>query len=65
MRTRRAPPRVGAATPTEGHQPPTIFHRGAAAAKVTSLPEVTTAIGTPFQDETAPLTTIRLVAVTG
>ncbi len=66
MSTRRAPPpSEGADTPTEGHQPPTTFHLGAATARVTSLPEVTTAIGTPFHDETAPLTTTNPVAVTG
>src|SRR5665647_1519565 len=65
-RTRRAPPpSEGADTPTDGHQPPTTFHLGAATARVTSLPEVTTAIGTAFDHETAPLTTTGPVALPG
>src|SRR5450756_1633339 len=38
-------------------QPPTIFHLGAPTAGVTSLPLVTTAVGTRFHAVTAPLTT--------
>src|SRR5450759_237731 len=66
MRIRRAPPpSEGADTPTEGHQPPTTLHLGAATASVTSLPEVTTAMGTPSHDATAPLTTTGPAALTG
>ena len=63
--TRRAPPSDGAANPKEGHQPPTTFHLGAATARVTSVPDVTTAIGTPFHDATAPVTTTGPAALTG
>lgn len=59
------PPSEGAATPTDGHQPPTTFHLGVATARVTSLPLVTTAIGTPLHDETEPLTTTGSAALTG
>lgn len=52
------------ATPIEGHQPPTTFHLGVATSSVTSLPEVTTAMGTPFHDETEPVATTRRGAFT-
>ena len=50
--TQRGPaPRLGFATPSEGHQPPTTFHVGPTA-KVTSSPAVTTATGVPIHDPT-------------
>src|SRR6476646_7761 len=51
-------PRLGVATPSEGHQPPTTFHVGPTAS-VTSWPAVTTATGVPIHDPTLA------VAVTG
>ena len=65
MRTLRAPPSEGAGSPTDGHQPPTALHVGAATASVTSLPEVTTAIGTPLNDATEPLATTVPDALNG
>src|SRR5674476_823906 len=65
-RTRRGtPPSDGADTASEGHQPPTILHRDAFTARVTSRPWVATAIGTPFHDATAPLTTTGPAVLTG
>src|SRR4051794_14390667 len=50
--TQRGPvPRLGFATPSEGHQPPTTFHVGPTAS-VTSSPAVTTATGVPIHDPT-------------
>jgi len=63
--TRRTPPSEGADNPIDGHHPPTTFHVGAATANVTSLPEVITAIGTPFHDATAPVATTFASALTG
>src|SRR3954451_9562328 len=57
--TQRGPvPRLGFATPSEGHQPPTTFHVGPTAS-VTSSPAVTTATGVPIHEPTSAL------AVTG
>src|SRR5665647_561256 len=65
-RTRRGTrPSDGADTPSEGHQPPTTRHLGAFTARVTSLPRLTTAIGTPFHDATEPLTMTGPAALTG
>jgi hypothetical protein len=50
--THRGPdPRLGFATPSAGHQPPTTFHVGPTA-RVTSSPAVTTATGVPIHDPT-------------
>src|SRR6478672_5477400 len=45
--TRRAPPSAGLVRPSDGHQPPTTFHFGPTA-RVTSLPDETTATGIFF-----------------
>ena len=55
---RGPPPRLGVATPSDGHQPPTTFHVGPTAS-VTSSPAVTTATGVPIHEPTSA------VAVTG
>ena len=55
---RGPPPRLGFATPSDGHQPPTTFHVGPTAS-VTSSPAVTTATGVPIHEPTSAL------AVTG
>src|SRR5829696_2240745 len=50
--TQRGPaPRLGPATPSDGHQPPTTFHVGPTA-RVTSSPAVTTATGVPIHEPT-------------